>query len=97
MMNPPSESRTSAAGDGRRHPRCLSRPSAWWFPAFNEAENIPAGLHIAEVLHKMVSQRWQSILVDDGSRDVTWSVICGLAADDPKVRGVRLSWNFGHE
>ena len=67
-------------------------------PAFNEAENIPLLYrHIAEVLHKMVSQRWELILVDDGSRDVTWSVICGLAADDPKVRGVRLSRNFGHQ
>jgi dolichol-phosphate mannosyltransferase len=45
----------------------------------------------------MVSQRWELILVDDGSRDATWSVIGGLAAEDPKVRGVRLSRNFGHQ
>jgi len=67
-------------------------------PAFNEAENIPLLYRrIAEVLQKMVSQRWELILVDDGSRDATWSVIGGLAADDPKVRGVRLSRNFGHQ
>ena len=67
-------------------------------PAFNEAENIPLLYRrVAEVLQKMVSQRWELILVDDGSRDATWSVICGLAADDPKVRGVRLSRNFGHQ
>jgi polyisoprenyl-phosphate glycosyltransferase len=37
------------------------------------------------------------IFVDDGSRDDTWSVVCDLAASDPKVKGVRLSRNFGHQ
>ncbi|MBV5318570.1 MAG: glycosyltransferase family 2 protein [Desulfobulbaceae bacterium] len=67
-------------------------------PAFNEAENIPLLYRrVGEVLQKMVGKRWELILVDDGSRDATWSVICGLAADDPKVLGVRLSRNFGHQ
>jgi glycosyltransferase involved in cell wall biosynthesis len=67
-------------------------------PAFNEAENIPLLYRrLTEVLPKMVSQRWELIWVDDGSRDATWPVICGLAADDPKVSGVRLSRNFGHQ
>lgn len=67
-------------------------------PAFNESENIPLLYRRAsEVLEKMVDQRWELILVDDGSRDATWSVISGLAASDPKVLGVRLSRNFGHQ
>jgi glycosyltransferase involved in cell wall biosynthesis len=35
------------------------------------------------------------ILVDDGSRDGTWTVIDRLARGNPDVRGVRLRRNFG--
>lgn len=37
------------------------------------------------------------VLVDDGSRDGSTEMIRDLAAADPRVRGVRLSRNFGHE
>ena len=67
-------------------------------PAFNEAQNIPLLYRrVAEVLTQAVSRNWELIFADDGSRDATWSVICALAGDDPKVRGVRLSRNFGHQ
>ncbi len=67
-------------------------------PAFNEAENIPLLYQrVGEVLEKMVAERWELIFVDDGSRDATWAMICSLAANDPKVLGVRLSRNFGHQ
>jgi polyisoprenyl-phosphate glycosyltransferase len=67
-------------------------------PAFNEAQNIPLLYRrVAEVLSQTVFRNWELIFADDGSRDATWSVICALAADDPKVRGVRLSRNFGHQ
>jgi len=35
--------------------------------------------------------------VDDGSRDATWSRIRAFAAADPRVRGIRLSRNRGHQ
>jgi glycosyltransferase involved in cell wall biosynthesis len=37
------------------------------------------------------------ILVDDGSRDDTWAVISSWHNADPRVRGLRLSRNFGKE
>jgi glycosyltransferase involved in cell wall biosynthesis len=37
------------------------------------------------------------ILVDDGSRDDTWLKISRFAAQDPRVRGIRLSRNYGHQ
>ena len=37
------------------------------------------------------------LYVDDGSRDRTWEVMCGLAAQDPRVGLLRLSRNFGKE
>jgi dolichol-phosphate mannosyltransferase len=35
------------------------------------------------------------VLVDDGSPDDAWPTIRKLATDDPRVRGLRLSRNFG--
>jgi dolichol-phosphate mannosyltransferase len=67
-------------------------------PAFNEAANIPlVHQRVAEVLQTLAPGQWDLIFSDDGSRDATWSVISRLAADDPRVKGVRLSRNFGHQ
>lgn len=67
-------------------------------PAFNETENIPV-LHqrLQAVLDSGLRCRWELILVDDGSRDNTWKVICELCERQANVRGIRLSRNFGHQ
>ncbi len=38
---------------------------------------------------------WQLVLVDDGSRDRSWPLIEALAAGDPRVRGVKFIRNYG--
>ncbi|MCA9266717.1 MAG: glycosyltransferase family 2 protein, partial [Planctomycetales bacterium] len=35
------------------------------------------------------------VFVDDGSTDASWSIVCDLAAKDPRVRGIRFRRNFG--
>lgn len=42
-----------------------------------------------------VTERFELILVDDASPDEAWQAILELAALDPRVRGIRLSRNFG--
>ena len=37
------------------------------------------------------------LLVDDGSRDRTWELIEGFAAEHSNVAGVKLSHNEGHQ
>jgi len=64
-------------------------------PAFREAGNLTP-LH-EELVRALAGERWELILVDDGSTDGTWDVIESLAQADPRVRGVRLSRNFGHQ
>lgn len=38
---------------------------------------------------------WELILVDDRGPDDPWTMICELAAEDRRIRGVRLSRNHG--
>jgi glycosyltransferase involved in cell wall biosynthesis len=38
---------------------------------------------------------WETILVNDGSADQSWAVICELAAADRRVRGIDLMRNYG--
>jgi glycosyltransferase involved in cell wall biosynthesis len=35
--------------------------------------------------------------VDDGSADETWNVIEGLAKEDARIHGIKLSRNFGQQ
>ncbi|HET7600847.1 MAG TPA: glycosyltransferase family 2 protein [Gemmatimonadales bacterium] len=66
-------------------------------PAYFEEGNL-ARLH-SELVRALASESaaWELIVVDDGSADGTWGRIRELAAGDARVRGVRLSRNFGHQ
>lgn len=40
---------------------------------------------------------YEVVLVDDGSPDATWEAIARLAASDPRIVGVKLARNHGHQ
>jgi glycosyltransferase involved in cell wall biosynthesis len=63
-------------------------------PLFNESENVrPLVEWILQALEGYADV-FEVILVDDGSRDDTWTQI-QAAATDPRVRGLRLGRNVG--
>jgi glycosyltransferase involved in cell wall biosynthesis len=64
-------------------------------PVFNDEECL-AELHsrLTTVLGALTPS-YEIILVDDGSHDASWDVVEALSRKDPRVRGVRLSRNFG--
>ena len=66
-------------------------------PVYNERETLPE-LHrqVVESVAK-TGHRFEIVLVDDGSRDGSTEMIHDLTERDPRVVGVRLSRNFGHE
>jgi glycosyltransferase involved in cell wall biosynthesis len=66
-------------------------------PCYNEEE-------VLEELHRRLvavcgrlALPYELILVDDGSRDRTWSCLCALAEGDPHLVLVKLSRNHGHQ
>ncbi len=65
-------------------------------PVYNEEENIPLLYPAITAALKDVSQSWEVVLVDDGSRDHSLAELEKLAALDPqRVRVVALRRNFG--
>lgn len=65
-------------------------------PAFNEADNLEALWDRVRPVLEAVAPG-ELIIVDDGSSDGTWQGITRLAASDERIRGVRLTRNFGHQ
>ena len=41
-------------------------------------------------------KKFKITLVDDGSTDQTWNIISKLNIEDSRVKGLKLSKNFGH-
>ncbi|HEX5385190.1 MAG TPA: glycosyltransferase family 2 protein [Gemmatimonadales bacterium] len=66
-------------------------------PAYCEEGNV-ARLH-DELSRVLLDENvaWELVIVDDGSTDATWERIRELGRSDPRVRGIRLSRNFGHQ
>lgn len=66
-------------------------------PVYNEQENI-------EVFHQAIQQAfhdldydYELIFVDDGSKDASAYVLQALTEQDPNVKFIMLSRNFGHQ
>lgn len=72
-------------------------------PCYNEAAalpvTIPALLDVLDTLARqgLASDASYLLCVDDGSRDGTWDVICRMHATDPRVKGIVLAHNRGHQ
>ena len=67
-------------------------------PCYNEEEALPLFYEaVQQVIGEMTTLEFEYILVDDGSRDQTLSVMKSLAQKDPAVHYLALSRNFGKE
>jgi glycosyltransferase involved in cell wall biosynthesis len=51
----------------------------------------------ARVADALEAERWELVVVDDGSRDGTGEALARLAAADERVRVIALSRSFGHQ
>ncbi len=67
-------------------------------PVYNEEENVPLiARAIATTMESLPAYDYEIIFVNDGSRDRTLQVIARCAEDNPRVRGIDFSRNFGKE
>lgn len=72
-------------------------------PCFNEQAALPiTAKRLLEVLDCMassglISEESYILCCNDGSRDLTWKVIQTLHAENPKIKGISLAHNRGHQ
>ena len=67
-------------------------------PVYDEESNLPVLYQkLKSVLDPLSLEDYEIVLIDDGSSDATWSIIQGLSAKDPQIKGIKLSRNFGHQ
>lgn len=64
-------------------------------PAYNEVHNLPVlYARLVEVLN-VVPMDWEWIVVDDHSRDSTFSAMAAISGHDDRVHAIRLARNSG--
>ncbi|MFD2522152.1 glycosyltransferase family 2 protein [Emticicia soli] len=66
-------------------------------PIFNEEENLQNLYNRLTTAAPSWGEDYEIVLVDDGSRDSSLTMMRVMAAKDARVRVVKLSRNFGHQ
>jgi len=66
------------------------------FPVFDEAENIDELVETALGIASRLSERFEIVLVDDGSRDGSAARIRSWVTSDPRVRAFHHPSNIGY-
>jgi glycosyltransferase involved in cell wall biosynthesis len=85
----------AAMSVGSRAPE-LERGISVVVPVYNGAATLPELVRrLNAVLGEIAPDCHEILLVNDGSPDNSWSVIEDLAADHPRVGGMRLMRNYG--
>ena len=67
-------------------------------PCYNEEETLPAFVaRMVAACQAVAGDSFEILLVNDGSRDGTWAQILEMAERHPRVVGVNLARNYGHQ
>jgi len=66
-------------------------------PCFKDEQNVPELCRRLTDVCAQLALPYEIILVDDGSPDGTWEVICSMHESDNRICGIRLSRNYGHQ
>ncbi len=67
-----------------------------FLPCYNEEGNVERVVRAALAAAQQIADRYEVIVVDDGSRDRTGEIADGLAAELPAVRAVHNRPNLGY-
>lgn len=66
-------------------------------PCYNEQETLPHLIARTTAIAATVTDDHEIILVNDGSTDNSWQIIRQFANHNPRLIGINLSRNFGHQ
>lgn len=66
-------------------------------PMYNEAEMISLFFERISICMKKVSDDYEIVCIDDGSRDETWALLLAQQSKNIRIRAIALSRNYGKE
>lgn len=66
-------------------------------PAYNEEQMIEKTARIIPELMEEENISYELVFVNDGSKDLTWEKIVKVSGENPNIKGVCFSRNFGKE
>ena len=66
-------------------------------PSYNEEQNIAKTAKVLAELLEKEQIEYELLFINDGSKDATYEEICKAAKENPNVKGVGFSRNFGKE
>ncbi|MDX1540758.1 MAG: glycosyltransferase family 2 protein, partial [Geminicoccaceae bacterium] len=64
-------------------------------PAYNEEDNVRPLYDSVMAAAAALGREFEVIVVDDGSSDATFARLAALAADDPRLKAIKLRRNYG--
>ena len=65
-------------------------------PVFNERSVIEELVKRVKLNVELITKDFEIVIVDDGSIDESWSLIEAEAKKEKRIKGIKLSRNFGH-
>jgi dolichol-phosphate mannosyltransferase len=65
-------------------------------PVYNESSLIAELTRRVKQNIKLITEDFEIILVDDGSKDETWKLIVKESMEEKRIKGIKFSRNFGH-
>ena len=66
-------------------------------PCYNEQDVLPQLYDRLSKITNTWGETFEIVLVDDGSKDDTWKLICEIHSRDPHWKAIQLARNFGHQ
>lgn len=67
-----------------------------FFPTYNEEKNIEKAVLSAKKVLEKITNRWEIVIINDGSTDKTSTVIKRLSKDDKRIRIITHNFNRGY-
>ena len=67
-----------------------------FFPAFNEGENISQTVLLAKKVLASTADKWEIIVINDGSKDNTGDIVEDLGKKDPRIKVINHKENEGY-
>jgi len=76
-------------------PKLISELSVF-FPSYNEEENIETTVNKAKDVLEKVADKWEIIIVNDGSKDKTAKIANHLSKADKRIKVIHHKLNRGY-